>query len=178
MHHPPTATSTTQFTYAAAGNTRFESTTRSDGTLSAERASHFGSDDRLVATDARTPGKQLVEEYRYYALGRRAWLSTQWRCAPSTDAAYLAHAVTSTIWDGVQELAEIRARYDTRDATREDFDFGVLVVDKSIVRGPQDLACRHNRVRKPWRNAIVYQRVIAIRRDDSRIVSLRVMSRA
>ena len=86
-----------------------------------------------MATDLRTPGKQLVEEYRYDALGRRVWVSTRWRCAPSTDFACIANAVTRTIWDGASEVAEIRARYDTSAAAMEEMDAGADTVPQSIV---------------------------------------------
>ena len=86
-----------------------------------------------MATDLRTPGKQLVEEYRYDALGRRVWVSTRWRCAPSTDFACIANAVTRTIWHGASEVAEIRARYDTSAAAMEEMDAGADTVPQSIV---------------------------------------------
>ena len=127
------SSSLTQFTHDAAGNTRFESTAGSDDAISVERASYYGADDRLVATDLRTPGKQLVEEYRYDALGRRVWVSTRWRCAPSADVACIANAVTRTLWDGASEVAEIRAQYDTSAAATEEMDAGADTVPKSIV---------------------------------------------
>ena len=86
-----------------------------------------------MATDSRTPGKQLVEEYRYDALGRRVWVSTRWRCAPSADFGCVANAVTRTIWDGASEVAEIRAQYDTSTAATEELDSGAPLVPKSIV---------------------------------------------
>ncbi len=128
-----TAGSTTQHTYDAAGNTRFEMTVRTDGTRSLERASYYGSDDRLLATDRRTPGKQLLEEYRYDALGRRVWVSTRWRCAPSADTLCIANAVTRTVWDGVSEVAELRARYDTTTASTEILDSGAPLVPPAII---------------------------------------------
>ncbi len=103
------------------------------GTIASQRASYYGADDRLVAADARTPGKQLVEAVRYDALGRRVWVSTRWRCAPSADVACIANAVTRTLWDGASEVAEIRARYDTSAAAMEEMDAGADTVPKSIV---------------------------------------------
>ena len=117
-----TASATSQLEYDAAGNTRFETTTQPDATRSLERASYYGSDDRLLATDRRTSGQQLLEEYRYDALGRRVWVSTRWRCAPSTHVECIANAVTRTVWDGVSEVAEIRARYVTAAAATEALD--------------------------------------------------------
>ena len=128
----PAAVSTTRYSYDAAGNARFDSTYRTDGSISSQRASYYGADDRLVATDSRTPGKQLVEEYRYDALGRRVWVSTRWRCAPSGDFACLANAVTRTTWDGASEVAEIRQQYDTSAAATEELDAGANLVPKSI----------------------------------------------
>ena len=129
----PTTTSTAQLTYDAVGNTRFEVTSRVDATVASQRASYYGADDRLLAVDLRTPGKQLLEEYRYDALGRRIWTSTRWRCAPSSDFGCIANAVTRTVWDGVSEVAELRARYDTSDATKEEIDAGAPLVPQSIV---------------------------------------------
>ena len=75
---------------------------------------------------------QLLEEHRYDALGRRVWLSTRYRCAPSSNAACIANAVTRTIWDGSSEVAEIRARFDTLVVSREEIDAGADTVPKSI----------------------------------------------
>jgi hypothetical protein len=62
------------------------------------------------------------------ALIRRVWMSTRWRCAPSADFGCIANAVTRTVWDGASEVAEIRARYDTSDATHEEIDAGAPLV--------------------------------------------------
>ena len=129
----PSAGSTTLYGFDAAGNARFDSTLRSpDGTTAAQRASYYGADDRLVATDSRTPGRQLVEEYRYDALGRRVWVSTRWRCAP-TSSDCIANAVLRTVWDGASEVAEIRQQYDTSAAATEELDRGAPLLPKSLV---------------------------------------------
>ena len=84
------------FAYDSAGNTRFESATSGGNTVN-QRASYYGSDDRLLAVDRRSTGKRLLEEYRYDALGRRVWVSTNTTCAPNSTFDCVTAAVQRTI---------------------------------------------------------------------------------
>jgi RHS repeat-associated protein len=101
----------TAYEYDVAGNTRFEGSKLSSGEpfSSGERASYYGADDRLIGTDVRSYGKRLLEEYRYDALGRRIWVRSLQQCAPTNTLACVTSGVTRTIWDGADEVAEIRA---------------------------------------------------------------------
>jgi RHS repeat-associated protein len=63
----------------------------------------------LIGTDVRSSGKRMLEEYRYDALGRRVWVSSDQGCAPNNDLSCVTDGVTRTIWDGSDEVAEIRA---------------------------------------------------------------------
>jgi YD repeat-containing protein len=101
----------TEYQYDASGNTRFEATkaASADPTTVQERASFYGADDRLIGVDLRSPGRRMLEEYRYDALGRRVWASRDQMCAPTSDLSCVTDGPTRTVWDGTDEVAEIRA---------------------------------------------------------------------
>ncbi|MCU0636695.1 MAG: hypothetical protein MUE41_17625, partial [Gemmatimonadaceae bacterium] len=63
----------TLYWYDQAGSSRFESTVPpsqpdTTGQTTAERASFYSADGRLIATDTRRSGSRVFEEYRYDAL--------------------------------------------------------------------------------------------------------------
>ena len=88
-----------------------------------ERSARFGRDGRLRATDSRTSGRRIFEEYRYDALGRRVWVRQRTQCEPTNDVTCASPFTRRTIWDGTQELAEMQAPYDSV-ATLEELDSG------------------------------------------------------
>jgi len=115
---------TTGYSYDAAGNSEFESYVNGASVTTSERRSFFGADDKILAVDRRTPGKRMLEEYRYDALGRRIWVRQRTQCEPLNDIACVNAFVRRTVWDGNQEIAEIQAPYGTANATIAENDSG------------------------------------------------------
>jgi RHS repeat-associated protein len=115
----------TSYSYDAAGNTYFEGT--NDGVrVTTERAAYYAPDDKVVATDTRAPDRRrTLEEYRYDALGRRVWVKSVMTCEPSSQGVECnTPYVRRTIWDGLQELAEIQAPVDLDNPQTEEADTG------------------------------------------------------
>ena len=127
---------TTSYTYDAQGNTYFETETGlPTGGNGRERAAWFGRDGRLRATDSRSSGRRIVEEYRYDALGRRVWVRQRTQCEPINDVTCASPFARRTIWDGGQELAEIQAPYDVDVATVEELDSGWPLQPYNLLAG-------------------------------------------
>jgi RHS repeat-associated protein len=106
----------TTFSYDSAGNQTFSQDLVGP---KIERASYYGADGRVRATDSRTSYGALVtwtrafEEYRYDALGRRIWVRSRKSCYTGTAThPFSSECNTSllrrTVWDGDQILAEIQ----------------------------------------------------------------------
>jgi RHS repeat-associated protein len=96
-----------------------------------ERAAYYGPDEKLVATDARASNsaRSAFEEYRYDALGRRVWVRSVITCNPSSLSVECnTPYVRRTIWDGVQELAEIQVPVDVGNPAIEEMDTGYPIV--------------------------------------------------
>ncbi len=119
--------------YDPSGNTRFSYQTMwiyavgsLSGTLMEDRASYYGADGKLRASEYRQEQlgdqtitadhydqKYIFEEYRYDALGRRVLVRTRRQMCPRSSQANLNVAcrlstVRRTVWDGMQELYEIQ----------------------------------------------------------------------
>jgi RHS repeat-associated protein len=114
---------TTTYTYDAAGNTEFSSNPGSQFGSAQERATFFAADGMARAMDFRavvnptqvfTTAKYAFDEYRYDALGRRVWVWSKKDCTQEGNLAWWeageckTSLIRRTVWDGVQELAEIQ----------------------------------------------------------------------
>ncbi|MCU0650149.1 MAG: RHS repeat-associated core domain-containing protein, partial [Gemmatimonadaceae bacterium] len=101
---------TMSYVYDTDGNTVFVG-----GSGKTDRADFYNAANQLVASDARAGSgtfstrTRAFSEFRYDALGRRVWVRTRRMC-DNSDAVYGCRTgiVRRTIWDGVQELAEIQ----------------------------------------------------------------------
>ncbi len=124
------------YAYDASGNTRFEVSKPSSGATSnsGERASYYGADDRLIGTDVRSTGKRMLEEYRYDALGRRVWVSKDQGCAPTSDLSCVTDGPTRTVWDGSDEVAEIKAPLGASNGA--ELNSGFPLIPWSVVGDP------------------------------------------
>lgn len=81
------------------------------------------------------PGRRLLEEYRYDALGRRVWARQRTQCEPTNDRVCVTGFARRTIWDGAQELAEIQAPYHTVGTPLQEQDSGWGVLPYSLPAG-------------------------------------------
>jgi RHS repeat-associated protein len=120
-----TGSGTTNYSYDIAGNTEFvdqRSLDVNDHWM--QRFTYYGADEQIRAVDFRQVNlphtsnareKQVFDEYRYDALGRRIRVSSFHRCNDRFDDlasrvnACAGSVVRRTVWDGNQELMEIQA---------------------------------------------------------------------
>lgn len=94
-----------------------------------DRASYYGADGRLYATDYRgensdySGNRDAFDEYRYDALGRRVWVRARRLCGVSVtySSECLQSYVRRTVWAGSQELYEIQVpdSANNNSSTRE-----------------------------------------------------------
>lgn len=119
------------FVYDSAGNTVFFYQSGGSTALN-DRASWYGADGQLRVAEWRQALKgnnpdwnspawtDVLEEYRYDALGRRVLVMSRWACWMGEDSTAFADCqvgrVRRTVWDGARELWEIQmpaAAYDS-----------------------------------------------------------------
>ena len=124
----------TSYSYDNAGNQTFESTVNGID-VTRERASYYGPDERLHGTDTRTSRHRTAETYRYDALGRRVWVRSNTQCDGLDHITCITPHVRRIIWDGNQELAEIRVPYDTANAAVEELDVNYPLPEYTFIFG-------------------------------------------
>jgi RHS repeat-associated protein len=102
--------------YDEAGNVVFTTQLRPDTSerTKSDRASFYGADGQLRATDFRRGGSDTLsvfEEYRYDAVGRRVLVEARRACGYVADCS--RSYVRRTVWAGAAELYEIQMPDDS-----------------------------------------------------------------